>query len=79
APSGPTPCTASALMGGLPSQSGTISRFVCSDGYAAGTLSDGTRFLLRSQDGRWYAPGQDPCGSASAGIPPVVLADGCPD
>lgn len=77
--SGSAPCTASALMGGLPAEGETISRFVCSDGYAAGSLGSGTRFILHAQDGRWYAPSQDPCGSAGAGVPPVVLADGCPD
>lgn len=76
---GQAPCTASALTEGLPSEGESIASYVCSDGYAAGALSDGTRFLLQSENGRWYAPSQDPCGSASAGIPDEILSEGCSD
>jgi hypothetical protein len=87
APSKPTttfapndaPCTATALLGGLPAEGEKIGTFVCSGGYAAGTLSDGTtKFILQAKNGKWYALSQDPCGSASAGLPPVILQDGCP-
>lgn len=75
---GTAPCTASALLGGLPAEGESIGSYVCSDGWAAGTLSDGTtKFILQSDDSRWVAPSQDPCGTASAGIPPVILEDGC--
>ena len=77
ATSGQAPCTATALLGGLPAEGETIKSFVCAGGYAAGTESGGGRFILQSQDGKWYAVSQDPCGSASAGIPPVILSDGC--
>ena len=78
-PSGGTaPCTASALLGGLPDEGESIGSYVCSEGWAAGTLSDGTtKFILQSDNGKWVAPSQDPCGSASAGLPPVILEDGC--
>lgn len=75
---GVAPCTATALLGGLPAEGEKIATYVCSSGWAAGSLTDGTKFILRSQNGRWYAPGQDPCGSASAGLDPVILEDGCP-
>ncbi|MDQ2677234.1 MAG: peptidoglycan-binding protein [Actinomycetota bacterium] len=76
---GTAPCTASALLGGLPDEGESIGSYVCSEGWAAGTLSDGTtKFILQSDNGKWYAPSQDPCGSASAGLPPVILEDGCP-
>lgn len=76
---GTAPCTATALLGGLPAEGETIGSYVCADGWAAGTLSDGTtKFILQSQNGKWYAPSQDPCGSASAGLPPAILTDGCP-
>ncbi len=75
---GQAPCTATALLGGLPAEGEKIGSFQCSGGYAAGSLTDGTRFLLESKDGAWYAPSQDPCGSASAGIPPAILEAGCP-
>ena len=74
---GTSPCTASALLTGLPAEGETISSYVCSEGYAAGTLNDGTKFILQAEKGGWYAPSQDPCGSASAGLPPVILEDGC--
>jgi hypothetical protein len=75
---GSAACTATALMEGLPAEGETIGHYVCSEGWAGGTLTDGTPFILESQSGRWYAPSQDPCGSASAGISPEVLEAGCP-
>ncbi|MHB1139816.1 MAG: hypothetical protein ACYC2O_12745, partial [Microthrixaceae bacterium] len=77
AASGSSPCTASALLTGLPDEGETISSYVCAEGYAAGSLDDGTKFILQAEKGGWYAPSQDPCGSASAGLPPVILEDGC--
>jgi len=74
--SGPA-CTATALLTGLPAEGETISSYVCADGWAAGSLSDGTKFILQAENGGWYAPSQDPCGSASAGLPPQILEDGC--
>ena len=74
---GTAPCTASALMEGLPDEGETITSYVCSEGYAAGSVSGGTKFLLQDDGGRWVAPSQDPCGSASAGLPAVILEDGC--
>lgn len=76
-----SPCTATALLEGIGGDPSTkITSFVCVDGYAAGTLGDGTtRFILVATDGSWERPSQDPCGSASAGLPPVILQDGCPD
>jgi hypothetical protein len=75
-----SPCTATALLEGIGGDpSTTITSFVCADGYAAGTLGDGsTKFILVATDGSWERPAQDPCGSASAGLPPVILQDGCP-
>ena len=75
---GSAPCTATALLGGLPAEGEKIGTYVCSRGWAAGALTDGTRFILQSQNGQWYAASQDPCGSASAGLDPVILEDGCP-
>lgn len=74
---GVAPCTASALMEGLPAEGETIGNYVCSEGWAGGSLTDGTGFVLESVNGRWAAPSQDPCGSASAGISPEVLEAGC--
>lgn len=70
-------CTAAALLTGLPAEGEQIRSYVCSEGWAAGSLTDGTKFILQAEGGRWYAPSQDPCGSASAGLPPVILEDGC--
>jgi hypothetical protein len=76
---GAAPCTAAALLTALPAEGETIGSFVCSGGYAAGTLSDGsTKFILESKNGKWYAFSTDPCGAASAGLPPIILEDGCP-
>ena len=50
---------------------------ICTEGYAAGTLSNGTKFIVKSTDGKWATLGQDPCGSASAGLPSAILQDGC--
>jgi hypothetical protein len=75
---GAAPCTAAALLGGLPAEGEKIATFVCAGGYAAGTLNDGTtKFILQSKDGKWYAYTGDACGTASAGLPPVILEDGC--
>ncbi len=77
-PSGGTaPCTATAIQAALPSGD-TGTGYVCSEGYAGVSLSDGSGIVLQSVDGKWTVPGQDPCGSASAGIPPEVLEKGCP-
>jgi hypothetical protein len=75
-PSG-APCTATALLKGLPAEGEKITKFVCADGWAAGSLDNGSRFILQAKDGQWSAPSQDPCDSASAGLPPVILEDGC--
>ncbi len=75
---GEAPCTATALLEGLPAEGETIATYVCSNGFAGGKLTDGTPFILESQNGQWYAPSQDPCGSASAGIDPEILQEGCP-
>ena len=75
---GEAPCTATAILQGLPSEGESLSTYQCEGGYAAGILSDGTtRFLLQSDAGRWVALSDDPCGSASAGIPAAILAEGC--
>jgi hypothetical protein len=71
------PCTATALLKGMPAEGEKITKFVCADGWAAGSLDNGSRFILEAQNGQWYAPSQDPCDSASAGLPPVILEDGC--
>ncbi len=79
-PSG-APCTATAILEGIGGDpSTTISSYVCSGGYAAGTLGGGgdTKFIVVEKDGGWYQMDQDPCGSASAGLPPIILEDGCP-
>lgn len=73
------PCTAVAITASL--QSGqTVTSYVCSEGWAAGGWTNGQAdgaFILKSESGRWVKPAQDPCGSASAGLPPVILEDGC--
>lgn len=74
---GEAPCTATAIAAALPS--GTqITSYVCSEGYAAGSESSGTQFILQSTDGAWATLPSDPCGAASAGLPAVILEDGCP-
>lgn len=75
--SGTAPCTATAIAKGLPDEGETITSYVCSEGYAAGSVSGDAKFLLVDDNGTWVAPSTDPCGSASAGIPPVILEDGC--
>jgi hypothetical protein len=74
---GTAPCTATALLAGLPSEGEQITTYVCASGYAAGSLNNGSKFVLQSQNGKWYALSQDPCGSASAGLPPVILENAC--
>lgn len=73
---GEAPCTATAITAGL---DGTqISSYVCSEGYAAGSLADESgKFVMQSEDGAWVLVTDDVCGSASAGLPPVILEDGC--
>jgi len=72
------PCTATAIIGGLGGDPATtLTTYVCSGGYAAGTVSGGSKFILQAKNGKWTQPSQDPCGSASAGLPPIILEDGC--
>ncbi len=71
------PCTASALLKGLPAEGEQITRFVCAGGWAAGSLDNGSKFILKAQQGSWFAPAQDPCGGASAGLDPAILEAGC--
>lgn len=78
APNG-APCTATAIVDGLGGDpSTTLTNYVCSGGYAAGTVTGGTKFILQAQNGKWVQPAQSPCGTASAGLPPIILEDGCP-
>jgi hypothetical protein len=73
---GEAPCTATAITAALDNEA--ISSYVCSDGYAAGSVADTqAKFILQSEDGKWVEMTSDPCGSASAGLPPVILEDGC--
>lgn len=73
---GEAPCTATAITAALDGEA--ISSYVCSEGYAAGSVADtDAKFILQSEDGKWVEMTSDPCGSASAGLPPVILEDGC--
>ena len=72
------PCTATAIVDGLGGDpSTTLTNYVCSGGYAAGTITGGTKFILQAKNGKWVEPAQSPCGTASAGLPPIILEDGC--
>ncbi|MEZ5207797.1 MAG: peptidoglycan-binding domain-containing protein [Acidimicrobiales bacterium] len=79
---GIAPCTATAISAALP-QGNVVVSYVCAGEYAAatyrpsGSTTGDTQIVLISQNGVWQVPGQDPCGSASAGIPPVILENGC--
>jgi len=77
---GVAPCTAKALLAAMPSGT-TINSFVCSGDYAAGsnTGSGGspTPFIFESVNGAWGDMSQSPCGTASAGLPPIILETGC--
>ncbi len=73
------PCTATAISAALPSGE-KVTSYVCSDGWAAGAWTNGQAdgaFILQAEGGKWVKPAQDPCGSASAGLPPEILNDGC--
>ena len=72
-------CTATAINAALTSGE-KVTSFVCADGWAAGGWTNGQAdgaFILQAEGGKWTKPAQDPCGSASAGLPPVILQDGC--
>lgn len=72
-------CTAAALTTALGSGE-KVTGFVCADGWAAGSWTNGQidgAFILQAEGSKWVKPAQDPCGSASAGLPPVILEDGC--
>ena len=80
-PGGVAPCTATALAASMP-QGTTINSFVCSGNYAAGSNTGAggtaTPFIRESVNGQWGDPSQSPCGTASAGVPPIILETGCP-
>lgn len=72
-------CTAQAISAALGGGK-QLTNFVCADGWAAGSWTDGQEdgaFILQAQGGTWKEPAQTPCGTASAGVPPVILQDGC--
>ena len=72
-------CTATAITPALP-PGASLTHYVCADGWAAGSWTNGQidgAFILRAEGGSWTKPAQDPCGSASAGVPPQILKDGC--
>lgn len=73
---GQPPCTATAISAALDGEA--LASYVCADGYAAGSVA-GTqaKFILQAEGGKWVEMTQDPCGTASAGLPPVILQDGC--
>ena len=72
------PCTAAAIVDGLGGDpSTTLTNYVCAEGYAAGTVTGGSKFILQAKNGVWTQPAQSPCGTASAGLPPVILENGC--
>lgn len=73
-------CTAQELGGAL--DGATITTYICSDGYAAGSdvIGGGTAdaaFLLQRENGAWVSVSANVCGTASAGVPPAILAAGC--
>lgn len=75
------PCSATALAKTLPSGL-VINTFVCSDVYAGvqGTANGQSDYYVldwKSQNGTLQWVLIQPCGAASAGIPPQVLAVGC--
>jgi hypothetical protein len=73
------PCTATALTSALPSGE-QVTGYTCADGWAAVTWTNGQidgAVILKADAGKWIKPDQDPCGSASAGVPPQILKDGC--
>lgn len=78
---GIAPCTATALATAMP-EGTTVNSFVCSGSYAAGTNTgpggSPTPFILESVNGAWGDMSQSPCGTASAGLPPIILETGCP-
>jgi peptidoglycan hydrolase-like protein with peptidoglycan-binding domain len=73
------PCTATALTTALPSGE-QVTGYTCADGWAAVSWTNGQidgAVILKADAGKWTKPSQDPCGSASAGVPPEILKDGC--
>ncbi|MBM3663088.1 MAG: peptidoglycan-binding protein [Actinobacteria bacterium] len=83
AASGAPACTAALIRDGLEGDAGTrVISFVCSGRYAAVTFTDGDSppaktVLEANTDGGWAQRSQDPCGTASAGLPPIILENGC--
>jgi len=74
---GEAPCTASAISAAMGDEA--LASYVCADGYAAGSVAgtETAKFILQSENGTWVEMTTDPCGTASAGLPPVILEDGC--
>lgn len=75
-------CTVEALSAALPAGE-IVAGHVCVDGYAGVSFAENSATaaggsILEDQDGEWVDLGQAPCGAASAGIDPEVLAMGCP-
>jgi peptidoglycan hydrolase-like protein with peptidoglycan-binding domain len=81
---GTAPCTATALLTALDTGS-KLTSYVCAEGYAGvkatapdqGGTQQPYQAVLKSESGTWTDLGEQPCGTASAGIPPQVLEMGC--
>lgn len=73
---GEAPWTATAVSTALGDEA--LASYVCADGYAAGSVAgtETATFILESQNGRWVEATTDPCGTASAGLPSVILEAG---
>jgi hypothetical protein len=76
----PPPCTAAALAKALPAGD-TLQSYACADDYAGVYVMQAdrseARAILKAEGSAWTNLGQEPCGGASAGIAPAVLAIGC--
>jgi peptidoglycan hydrolase-like protein with peptidoglycan-binding domain len=73
-------CSATALAKALPSGT-VITTFVCADTYAGVQGQNGVYAVLdwttSGSGAAWAEMSPDPCGAASAGLPPQVLETGC--
>ena len=71
-------CTGTAIVAAL-APGAQVQSFVCSGTqWAAGSLTNGQKFILNGTSGSWKIPSTDVCGGGVADLPDFIKTAGCP-
>lgn len=71
-------CTGTAIVAAL-APGAQVQSFVCSGTqWAAGSLTNGQKFILNGTSGSWKIPSTDVCSGGAADLPDFIKTAGCP-